>query len=103
MGIKQSPKGLSTLGSATREEALSAGKAWAGEGAEAITDNATGEIIGYKSVDGMRAFRLQYKPKEGMFRANFQENEMVRTQYNANQDIGWGKKEIRNVHIDIID
>ncbi|MDD6795988.1 MAG: hypothetical protein PUE01_11370 [Clostridiaceae bacterium] len=102
-GVKQSPKGLSTLGSATRSEVLKAGEAWAGEGAERIIDKATGEVIGFKSTDGMRAFRIQYKPKEGVFRANFQENNMIRTQYNMNSEIGWGKKELRNVHIDILD
>lgn len=103
LGVKQSPKGLSTLGSATRSEALSAGEAWAGNGAEKIIDKATGEVVGFKSTDGMRAFRIQYKSKEGMFRANFQQNEMVRTQYNINPDLGWGKKELSNVHIDILD
>ncbi len=103
LGVKQSPKGLSTLGSATRSEALRAGEAWAGNGAEKIIDKATGELIGFKSTDGMRAFRIQYKPKEGMFRANFQQNEMIRTQHNMNPELGWGKKELSNVHIDILD
>lgn len=94
---------MSTLGSATRSEALRAGEAWAGNGAEKIIDKATGELIGFKSTDGMRAFRIQYKPKEGMFRANFQQNEMIRTQYNMNPELGWGKKELSNVHIDILD
>lgn len=103
LGVKQSPKGLSTLGSATREQALSAGKAWAGEGAEAIIDNATGDVIGYKSADKMSAFRLSFKPKENMYRANFQENTMVRTEYNDyDYTKTWAPKEIRNVHIDII-
>jgi hypothetical protein len=101
--VKQSPKGLSTLGSTTREQALSAGKAWAGEGAKAILDKKTGELIGYKSTDGMRAFRMQFKPKENMFRANFQENTMVRTEFNYYDfEKSWAPKEIRNVHIDII-
>lgn len=30
-------------------------------------------MLGYSSADGMRAFRIQYKPKKGMWRANFQE------------------------------
>lgn len=32
LGVKQSSKGLSTLGSSTRAEAMSAGKAWVGKG-----------------------------------------------------------------------
>ncbi|GED12590.1 hypothetical protein [Aneurinibacillus migulanus] len=95
---------MSTLGSATRDQALSAGKAWAGKGSEAILDKATGEMIGYKSKDGMRAFRLQFKPKEGMFRANFQENIMIRTESNYyDYSKTWAPKQIRNVHIDILD
>lgn len=42
--------------------------------AEKIIDKVTGDIIGFKGADGMRASRIQYKPKEGMFRANFQQN-----------------------------
>ena len=76
LGVKQSNKGLSTLGSSTRQTAMSAGKAWVGENYSTITDN-LGEVIGYSSSDGMRAFRIQYKNREGIWRANFQENIMV--------------------------
>lgn len=103
LGVKQSPKGLSTLGSATRSEALKAGEAWAGNGAEKIIDKAIGEVIGFKGTDGMRAFRIQYKPKEGMFRANFQQNTMVRTEFSGSYNQGWSRKELSNVHIDILD
>lgn len=93
LGVKQSGKGLSTLGSATRSDALSAGKAWVGKGAKEITEN--GQIIGYSTKE--RAFRLQYKQKEGMWRANFQENSFFNT-------VGGQKRvEIKNVHIDILD
>lgn len=58
-------KGLSTLGSSTRENVMSAGKAWVGDAYNVIKDN-EGNVIGYSSNDGMRAFRIQYKPKEDM-------------------------------------
>ena len=103
LGVIQSPKGVSTLGSSTYADVLRAGEAWVGEGAEKIIDKKTGEVIGFKSADEMRAFRIQYKPKEGMVRANFQQNEIIRTQYSKNFKDGWGKKELRNVHIDILD
>ncbi|OWV35502.1 transposase [Bacillus spizizenii] len=93
IGIKNSPKGLSTLGSSTRQNALDAGKGWVGEGAEKMYDKA-GNFLGYKSVDKMRAFRLQYKPKEKMWRANFTENEIT---------VVGSKTELRNVHVDILD
>ncbi|WP_394508934.1 hypothetical protein C0132_22220 [Priestia aryabhattai] len=92
-GAKKSPKGLSTLGSATRENAINAGKGWVGPGArEIIVD---GKVIGYGTKD--RAFRIQFKPKENMWRANFQDNSFVTT-------VG-GKKtvQIKNVHVDITD
>ncbi|MCP3746557.1 contractile injection system protein, VgrG/Pvc8 family [Paenibacillus sp. A3M_27_13] len=104
LGVKQSPKGLSTLGSSTRTEAMNAGKAWVGEGAKDIIDKTTGEIIGFSSADGMRAFRIQFKPGENMVRANFQENIMIRTERNYNDyNKTWAPKQIRNVHIDILD
>ncbi|QWV83361.1 ribonuclease YeeF family protein [Bacillus subtilis] len=93
IGIKNSPKGLSTLGSSTRQNALDAGKGWVGQGAEKMYDKA-GNFLGYKSVDKMRAFRLQYKPKEKMWRANFTENEIT---------VVGSKTELRNVHVDILD
>ncbi|MCY7974594.1 T7SS effector LXG polymorphic toxin [Bacillus inaquosorum] len=93
IGIKNSPKGLSTLGSSTRQNALDAGKGWVGKGAEKMYDKA-GNFLGYKSVDKMRAFRLQYKPKEKMWRANFTENEIT---------VVGSKTELRNVHVDILD
>ncbi|MFM9281439.1 contractile injection system protein, VgrG/Pvc8 family [Paenibacillus jiagnxiensis] len=104
LGVKQSPKGLSTLGSSTRKEAMNAGKGWVGEGAKEIIDKTTGEIIGFSSADGMRAFRIQFKPGENMVRANFQENIMIRTERNYNDyNKTWAPKQIRNVHIDILD
>lgn len=99
LGVKQSDKGLSTLGSATRENAISAGKAWVGDNYNVIKDN-SGNILGYSSADGMRAFRIQYKPKEGMWRANFQENIMVNNTY---PNPGQHSSQLKNVHVDILD
>lgn len=97
--MKDSGKGLSTIGSTTRNNALSAGKSWVGDSYKEIL-GANGEIIGYSSTDGMRAFRIQYKPKEGMWGANFQENIMVR---NPQLNPGWHTSQLKNVHVDILD
>ena len=51
LGVKQSDKGLSTLGSATSENAMSAGKAWVGDNYNVIKDN-LGNILGYSSLMG---------------------------------------------------
>lgn len=93
LGVKESVKGLSTLGSASRAEVMKAGLAWVGEGAKTITSKG-GDIIGYSSKDGMRAFRLQYKAKENMWRGNFTENTYTVT---------GGTTELRNVHVDIFE
>lgn len=74
-------------------------KVWVGDNYSIIKDNA-GNVLGYSSADGMRAFRIQYKSKEGMWRANFQENIMVNNPYpNPGQHIS----QLKNVHIDILD
>lgn len=99
LGVKQSEKGMSTLGSSTRENAMSAGKTWVGENYNTIIDK-KGNVLGYSSEDGMRAFRIQYKPKEGIWRANFQENIMVNNPY---PNPGQHSSTFKNVHIDIID
>ena len=98
LGVKQSDKGLSTLGSSTRENAMSAGQAWVGDNYNVIKDR-TGNVLGYSSSDGIRAFRIQYKPKEGMWRANFQENIMVNNPY---PNPGQHSSQLKNVHIDIL-
>jgi len=97
LGVENVDKGLATIGSATESVATNTGKAWVGEGYKAITDNA-GNVIGYSSSDGMRAFRIQYKPKEGMWRANFTENYKYINEQGATKI-----KELKNVHIDILD
>ena len=99
LGVKQSDKGISTLGSASRQNAMSAGEAWVGENYNKITDN-HGNIIGYSSSDGMRSFRIQYINKESIWRANFQENIMVNNPY---PNIGQHRTELKNIHIDILD
>ena len=99
LGVKRSEKGMSTLGSSTRKNAISAGEAWVGENYNTITDN-KGNILGYYREDGMRAFRIQYKPKESLWRANFQENVMVNNPY---PNPGQHPSTLKNVHIDIID
>ena len=95
LGVKQSSEGMSTLGSATLSVVISAGKDWVGEGAVEILDNA-GNIIGYSSLNGMKAFRVQFKNSEQMWRANFTENIMEWVQG------GQRTKQIKNVHIDIL-
>ncbi len=97
LGVQSSEKGLSTLGNATRENAISAGKAWVGENFNNICDN-QGTIIGYSSEDKMKAFRLHYKPKDGMWRANFTQNYKY-----INEQGATTLKELKNVHIDILD
>lgn len=71
LGLKQSEKSLSIMGSASKAHIWSAGK--------------------------MKSFRYQYKSKERMFRANFEENVMV------NATGGWKRTGLRNVHIDIFE
>jgi len=100
-GAKDSGKGLSTMGSSTRADAMEAGKSWVGPDYKTIT-NSSGEVIGYSSQDGMRAFRISYKPKEGITRANFQENTIQDAQRFGKYQ-GESKVEIKNVHVDIVD
>ena len=73
LGVLKSKKGLSTLGSSKRITIEKTGKAWVGKNYKNIKDK-SGNIIGYSSKDGMRAYRLQYKRKEEQWRANFTEN-----------------------------
>ncbi|MEH7651683.1 transposase, partial [Bacillus safensis] len=90
---KSSSKGNTTIGSATRQEAWEAGKAWVGPNANPIYKKKTSELMGYNSLDGSRTFRLDFKPRENMVRANFQE--FTRK---------WGDGKwipVKNAHIDI--
>ena len=77
---------------------MSAGKAWVGKDYKVITDK-LGNFIGYSSSDGMRAFRIQYKHKEGICRANYQQNMLVN---NIGTNVGQHVSELKNVHIDIL-
>ncbi len=63
-------KGNADIASGTEAEAMSIGKAWV-NGEKATSLNIK-DGIGF--TDGTRTFRLQWKPKEKMWKANFQEN-----------------------------
>jgi len=95
LGVQTSGKGSTTLGSASKTEAWKAGMAWVGENPKPIY-NESNKLIGYSSVDKSKAFRLHYKPRDGMTRANFQEFTPVPQRQNA-------MAEVKNVHIDILD
>jgi len=94
LGIRTSGKGSTTLGSASHAEAWQAGKAWVGGNAQPIYES--GQLIGYSSADKFRVFRLHFKPKDGMIRANFQD-------FISNPLRNGKTTEIKNVHIDILD
>jgi hypothetical protein len=50
---------------------------------------------GFGLTDGTRTFRLQYKPKSGVWKANFQENTFIP---------GRAKGiEVKNIHMEITD
>lgn len=96
LGVKKVDKGLATIGSSTEEVAINTGKAWVGNGYKEIKDN-SGNLIGYSSNNGMRAFRIQYKPREEMWRANFTENYIYMNEQGSKRT-----KELKNVHVDIL-
>ena len=50
---------------------------------------------GYGLTDGTRTFRLQYKPKDGIWKANFQENTFIEGRTKG--------IEVKNVHMNITD
>ncbi len=95
LGVQASGKGPTTLGSASKVDAWNAGMAWVGECPKPIY-NTSNELIGYSSTDKLRVFRLHYKPRDGMMRANFQEFIIDSARQAA-------VTEIKNVHIDILD
>ena len=88
-GKIKSETGLYGIGSASRSEAMELGKIWTGAAKEIIED---GKVIGYSSEGGLKAFRLDYKPKLDKWQANYQENFI-----NANGE----SVQIRNAHLDI--
>lgn len=88
----KSQKGLGDIPPGTRVEAESLGRAWVnGKNVSRIElDHG-----GYGLTDGVRTFRLQYKPRLGGWQANFQENTFI-----PGRDAGL---EIKNIHMKITD
>ena len=87
----QRQNGLGDIAAGTRAEAEAIGKAWVnGKNANQFPL----ENGGYGITDGTRTFRLQFKPKDNVWKANFQEN--------VKPDIG-KPIEIKNVHMEITD
>jgi hypothetical protein len=68
-------KGNTGIGSGTYSEAWDAGYSWAGPNSNPLY-NSKGELIGLSSEEGLRAFRVDYKPKWNQYQANFQQNTM---------------------------
>lgn len=66
-------KGNTGIGSGTFSEAWSAGRSWVGTNSNSIYNKA-GDVIGMKSGDSMRAFRVGFKPSRNQYQANFQQN-----------------------------
>jgi RHS repeat-associated protein len=70
------------LGSATREQADAAGKAWVGPGFRKITTK-KGQVI-YISRDGLRQYRTpSYKPKLGKYQANLEWRDNARGEWSG--------------------
>ena len=85
-------KGLGDIAAGTRAEAEAIGKAWV-NGLDAKKFPL--ENGGFGITDGTRSFRLQFKPKDAVWKANFQENVFIE-----------GRKrgiEIKNIHMNITD
>lgn len=68
-------KGNTEIAAGTESEALSIGKAWVNG------DNVRSLNIknGIAFTDGSRTFRLQWKPSDKMWKANFEENTISAT------------------------
>ncbi|CAH8244580.1 hypothetical protein WJ0W_001813 [Paenibacillus melissococcoides] len=99
LGAKEG-KGMTNIGYGDSKTAIEAGKAWVGNGFKEIRDKKTGDLLGFSSEDGLRAFRLQYKPRDGVWKANYQENTRVT---NSLRNGKIETLEIRNAHIWITD
>ncbi len=67
----QRQKGLGDIAAGTRAEAEAIGQAWVNGSKVSRFPLKDG---GYGLTDGARTFRLQFKPKDGLWKANFQEN-----------------------------
>jgi hypothetical protein len=80
-------KGNFGIGSGTRAQAGTAGRAWAGDGYTVASDGKT-----LVSRDGLRQFRPpSYKPNLDRWQANFEERLIPRGQWQSNG------------HLDIVD
>jgi len=88
----KSQKGLGDIPPGTRAEAESLGRAWVNGRNVSRIDLDHG---GYGLTDGVRTFRLQYKPRLGVWQANFQENTFIPGR-------GTGL-EVKNIHMNITD
>ena len=73
MSAQKAGKGNTGIGSGTFSEAWSAGRSWVGTNPNPLYNKAR-DIIGLKSEDGLRAFRIGFKPSWNQFQANFQQN-----------------------------
>ncbi len=87
----KSQKGLTDISDGTRKQAEVIGEAWVNGKYVRRFDLGNG---GYGITDGTRTFRLQFKPKAGAWKSNFQENVV--------SDKGI-ITEIKNVHMSITD
>jgi len=67
-------KGLGDIAAGTRAEASTLGEAWVNGANVRRFELSNG---GYGLTDGARTFRLQYKPKAGVWNANSQENTFI--------------------------
>jgi RHS repeat-associated protein len=85
-------KGLGDIPAGARADAETIGKAWVNGKDVKRFDLGDG---GYGLTDGTRSFRLQYKPKDGVWKANFQENTFTP---GRNKGI-----EVKNIHMTITD
>lgn len=96
--IQKAGKGNTGIGSGTYSEAWDAGWSWVGPNAKTIY-NKNGELIGLSSENGLRAFRVDYKPKWNQYQANFQQNQRI---YNSTKKVD-EVMEVSNAHLTIID
>ncbi len=85
-------KGLGDIAAGTKADAETIGHAWVNGKNVKRFDLGDG---GYGLTDGTRSFRLQYKPKDGVWKANFQENTFVPGRQKG--------IEVKNVHMTITD
>jgi RHS repeat-associated protein len=83
--------GNGDLVAGTRAHAEAIGRAWVN--GRSVTPCTVKGGVGY--TDGFRTFRLQFKPKDGVWKANFQENLFVPGRSRG--------IEVRNIHMTIID